>query len=206
MPTKDKEGSPDRTGEAQEQGPREQGPLGDGVLEDGVLEDAVLEDGLRENGLRENGLHEKSVGQPSAESVKLLLSEHFGGKRDSKRSFKLIEVEVGGQFRSFQGLAVDVSRSGLLLRIMDPQFARFDASSSFVRYTELVESHFGVGLWIRFRGTMVRVDANVIRVATFGLGDRELILVGCRFDRLLTVDECAQIGIDPSLTASQEVR
>ena len=52
---------------------------------------------------------------------------------------------------------------------------------------------------------MVRVDADVVRVSTFGMGDAELILIGCRFDRMLTSDECGQIGIDPSLTSSQEV-
>ena len=81
----------------------------------------------------------------SAERVKRLLSDHFSVKRDSKRSFKLLDVEVGGEIRTYQGLAIDVSRSGLLLRIMDPQFAAADGGHALMEYSDLVRNEFGKG-------------------------------------------------------------
>ena len=135
------------------------------------------------------------------EAERVLLRDHFSGKRDSKRAFKLIEVEVTGAWESFQGLAVDVSRSGLLLRIMDSRFHKIGVQElTLVRYTDLIQRHFADGVQIRFRGTLVRVDAEIVRIANVSDSrTKELIMVGCRFDRLLTADECAQIGIDPTI-------
>ena len=152
-------------------------------------------------GAATRGRKNKKKKGTSGLSAEMELRSHFSGKRDSKRAFKLIEVEVTGAWESFQGLAVDVSRSGLLLRIMDPRFHKLGAKElNLVLYTELVQRHFADGVQIRFRGTLVRVDAEIVRIANIcDSRAKGLIMVGCRFDRLLTEDECAQIGIDPGI-------
>ncbi|MGH7163495.1 MAG: PilZ domain-containing protein [Planctomycetota bacterium] len=126
------------------------------------------------------------------------LRQHFSGKRDGHRTFKFIDLEVAGREGAFQGLGVDMSRTGILLRVLDPAFASPEETANLMAYSQRVGSHFEGGLTVRFRKCGLSVEGDVVRVTQHGDGNRGFILLGVRFHRQLTQSECLALSVDPS--------
>jgi hypothetical protein len=132
------------------------------------------------------------------EIVEKILRGYFSGKRDALRTYKFLDSEVSGHHGTFRAMAVDISRTGVLLRITDPEFATQDEMNHLMPYTARVWFHFEGGFTIRFSRGAVVTTANVVRVTGYVGRGNSLILLGCRFDRDLAQEECAMLGIDHS--------
>jgi len=130
------------------------------------------------------------------EVVEKILRGYFSGKRDSLRTYKLLDVECEGKKGSFKGMAVDISRSGVLLRIMDPTFASPAEMNHLMPYTARVWFHFEGGFLVHFKDRALSMHTDVVRVTGFcGRGQQSLILIGCKFRRHLTPEECGDLGV-----------
>ena len=135
-------------------------------------------------------------GEHDPEVFDKILRGYFAGKRDAVRTYRLLNIEIVGKRGMFDAVAVDISRSGILIRIQDPSFAREHEMAQIMPYTARVWYHFEGGFEIVFPESSVRVQADVVRVTGYvGRGER-LIFVGCRFRRMLEPDECERLGIE----------
>ncbi len=129
------------------------------------------------------------------EVIEKILRGYFSGKRDSLRTHKLLDVLCEGKKGAFKGMAVDISRSGILLRIMDPAFASAAEVNHLMPYTARVWFHFEGGFWVHFKNGKLKVNADVVRVTGFCGRGQSLILIGCKFRRHLTPEECEELSI-----------
>jgi hypothetical protein len=132
----------------------------------------------------------------SPERVQEVLRDHFSGKRDSVRTARLIDVVVEGRHGSFRALAVDISRSGILLRIVDADFAPPEEEGQLMPYTARVWHHFDGGLYVRCPEQRVVAKADIVRVTGYSNRGQTVILIGCRFDPGLEYEECDRLGIE----------
>ena len=130
------------------------------------------------------------------EIVEKILQAYFSGKRDSIRTYKMVSLEIQGSHGTFRGMAVDISRTGMLLRIMDPHFASQDEMEHLMPYTARVWYHFESGFHVRFPDAGAAARGQVVRVTGHCGRGNSLILLGCRFRTALTEDECQRIGIE----------
>jgi hypothetical protein len=131
-----------------------------------------------------------------SELVEKILRGYFSGKRDALRTYKFLEVQVQGKRGTFNAMAVDISRSGILLRIMDSGFAESAEMNHLMPYTARVWHHFEGGFGVLFNGGSLKVSADVVRVTGYSGRGSSLILLGCRFRRDLTPEQCRDLGID----------
>jgi hypothetical protein len=125
-----------------------------------------------------------------------ILRGYFSGKRDALRACRLLPVSVSGRHGMFQAMAVDISSSGTLIRVMDPDFAAEQEVGHLMPYTARVWYHFEGGMRIRFLDTDVEVAGDVVRVTGYCGRGSSLILIGCRFSRLLDDAECDALGVE----------
>ncbi len=144
-----------------------------------------------------------TAGDP--QDVSETLRRYFSGKRDAVRTCRFLDVEVTGKHGAFKAMAVDVSRSGVLLRIFDPRFADEEEMDLLMPYTARVWNHFGGGLRLDFDSREVRLSADVVRVTAYAGRGSHLILLGCRFRRDLSPEECSELGIRDSADANPEL-
>ena len=128
--------------------------------------------------------------------IENILRECFSGKRDAIRTCKFLNVEMQGQHGTFQALAVDISRSGMLIRVMDPHFASAEEMEHLMPYTARVWYQFEAGFSVSFADTGVTARGNVMRVTAYSGRGRSLILIGCRFKKPLAADDCEKLTIE----------
>jgi hypothetical protein len=130
------------------------------------------------------------------EVVDRILRENFCGKRSAVRTCKLLDVSVEGKKGTFKGMVVDISRTGVLLRIQDPAFARADERKHLMPYTARVWQNFGEGLFVTSEDKALEACADVVRVTGYCGRGAELILIGCRFRHDLSEEDCEKLGIE----------
>ncbi len=124
------------------------------------------------------------------------LRRHFTGKRDGYRSRVDVAVLVQGRGAQFEAKAVDLSRSGILLKITDARFAPAGRSIGLVEYCRRIMTYFKQGLNLQFFGGALSRAATPIRVANQSLGVEEPLLLACRFATPLDGPACALFGLD----------
>lgn len=134
--------------------------------------------------------------EASVEEVEEILKEYFSGKRAAVRTYKFLDVRVKGRRGVFHGMAVDISATGMLLRIIDKDFAHAEEVDRLMPYTARVWFHFENGLDVAFDAGKFRAAADVVRVTGYCGRGRGLILIGCRFREPLTDEQCASLGIE----------
>lgn len=116
-------------------------------------------------------------------------------KRASLRTPVDLDLEVQGSKGWLRAQAVDVSRSGILFRLIDQSLVgmngkRVGAAALERRARQL----FGDGLWASFFRQDLELRAEMIRIADSLLFEPG-VLVGCRFRRDLSLEECQKLGI-----------
>ena len=95
---------------------------------------------------------------------------------------------------TFRAMTVDISTTGVLLRIMDPTFASPEELEHLMPYTARVWYHFEGGFEVAFAEDKVRVDGDVVRVTGYCGRGANLILIGCRFRDELTQEDAERLG------------
>ncbi len=132
------------------------------------------------------------------DAVEEILRKYFSGRRDSLRTCKFFDLEVMGRHGNFAGMTVDLSRSGALVRISDPTFASAEEMTALMPYTARVWYHLEGGFSIKLNEVKFQLPADVVRVTGYCGRGSSLILIGCRFRRNLTEDECKVLEISCS--------
>ena len=129
----------------------------------------------------------RSEGTAAAETP---LREYFAEKRDGTRVCRALDARILVRDSFFAATAVDISQSGIQLRIHDDAFATPEERTQLLAFSAQVHRHLGGGFEVILAEGAIRVAAEVVRVAGYCADDGTLILVGCRFARSLTREEC----------------
>jgi len=126
------------------------------------------------------------------------LQAYFAGRRQSLRTCKFLDCRMkGNQDATFSGMAVDLSRTGALVRVLDRNFAEDHETEQLMLYTARVWYHFDKGLEISFLDEAISAVADVVRVTGYCGRGSGLNLIGIHFRTELTDEECEQLGISP---------
>lgn len=133
----------------------------------------------------------KKTQETSGLSAEMELRSHFSGKRSAQRRSLELKVTVCGIMDSFPAESIDVSKSGILLKITDSMFA--DGGEDLASFAFKVQQHFQQGADILFVDYGFGVTASVVRV-THRNG---LLSLACRFRHPLSTGQCAALEIEP---------
>jgi len=104
-----------------------------------------------------------------------------------------LSVEVAGCSGVFGAQTVDISRTGVLLYLVDEQFVPTADAANMILYSERVEEEFGDGLEVRL-GTGLHFEAEVVRVARREDGRDEPMIMACRYACPMTDEEWDSLG------------
>jgi len=104
-------------------------------------------------------------------------------------------VEVAGSSGGFSAQTVNVSRTGVLLWVVDERFLPLAESENMLLFTERVAEEFGEGLEIRL-GEDVALEAEVVRVTRRNEKDVGPVLIACRYARPLSQEEWRRLDLE----------
>jgi len=132
-----------------------------------------------------------------AQQAERQLHAHFAGRRDAQRIDTLIECRMVGERGVFRALAVDLSRTGALVRVTDRRFMEGYDDEALMQFSFRVGAHFADGMEIAFIAGSLIVVAHVVRVTSRIEEDtqRRSHLIGIRFRTELSERECESLGI-----------
>ena len=126
-----------------------------------------------------------------AAQAELEIHSHFAGKRDGTRIDRRIEIVLRLADNAFVAETVDISRSGVRLR-MESGFA--DQGLNLTYFALQVQCHFSDGCEAILSGYDKPVKARIVRAT-----EREgRLLVAFRFDKRLPRKVCKALGIPVS--------
>ena len=123
------------------------------------------------------------------------LQTHFTGRRAALRTCKFLDCTLRGETEAFSSMAVDISRTGALVRVLDESFAGPDETTQLMLYTARVWFYFEDGLEISFLDGSVTLAADVVRVSGYCGRGGGLNLIGLHFRTALTEEECTRLNI-----------
>ena len=130
------------------------------------------------------------------EAVADILEGCVADKRDGFRTCRFLDLRIEGTQGAFKAVAVDLSRSGMLFRIIDPDFATAEEATQLMPYTARVWSHFDEGLTVHFPDGATSARAEVARVTGYCGEGTSLILIACRFVEPLDPLSRRILGLD----------
>jgi len=113
--------------------------------------------------------------------------------RFGRRVEASLSVEVAGRSGGFHAQTVDISRTGVLLYVVDEAFVPAADAQNMILYSERVEEEFGEGLEVRLAGDLC-FEAEVVRVARQEDSPDGRMLMACRYARMMTDDEWNALG------------
>jgi hypothetical protein len=117
-------------------------------------------------------------------------------RRAYPRVDSVLYAEVQGDYGTYRAYALNVSASGALFTINDPQFSTPAEPDQLVLYTKRMAFHFRAGMIIRFLEADVKVEADVVRVSERIEGGELMIVIGAKFRRQLTEEECNRLEVE----------
>ncbi len=124
----------------------------------------------------------------STVGAELEIHSHFAGKRNGTRIDRRIEIVLRVAGNAFVAESVDISRSGVLLR-MESGLA--DHGLNLPYFALQVQCHFSDGCEAMLSGHDTPIRAEVIRVTE----KQGHLLVAFRFDEPLSEKACEALGI-----------
>jgi len=135
----------------------------------------------------------------AGEQAEMELRSHFVGKRDGVRQPCDLNIMLRGRGGSFTGQTVDLSRSGVLLRITDQLYNQpYDDLTSFAGR---IEKHFRTRVDVFFVEAGLRKASEVARLTMSETGE---FLMACQFRDRLTESQCEMLGIDDGEDCQEE--
>ena len=105
--------------------------------------------------------------------------------RFGRRVEASLSVEVAGRTGAFRAQTVDVSRTGVLLYLVDDGFVPESEAGNMIVYSERVEEEFGDGLEVRLASGM-HFEAEVVRVARGEDSEDGPMIMACRYARAMS--------------------
>ena len=142
--------------------------------------------------------HEQDLAAPSDHGEETEPSQpvELKDRRTAVREETRQPVVVKGKHRTFQGRAINFSSKGMLLSLEGQDFDLELGPENLVGLLETLGREFGDGLHIRLQEAGFQIDGEVARVNERKVDGKSRIVIGCRFGRVLTHDECARLRID----------
>ncbi len=116
------------------------------------------------------------------------------GKRHSQRHALAVDVDIRGVFGSIEALTVDVSASGVLMRVAESTLKPSSADAGEVDPFVLVQTHFRSPFAMRFRQSGVKVHAELVRL-DMRIDEPGFLFLGCRFARPLVRSQLRKFGL-----------
>jgi len=116
-----------------------------------------------------------------------------------------LSVEVAGRSGAFSAQTADISRTGVLLYVVDDAFVPPAEAENVILYSERVEEEFGDGLEVRLASGL-HFEAEVVRVARGDDSGDGPMLMACRYARPMTDEEWSSLGFieDAEVTVGPE--
>jgi len=124
-------------------------------------------------------------------------------RRAAPRVERILYAEVQGDRGTYRAYVLNVSATGALLSISDPQFAPPAEADQLVVFTRRMGFQFRSGMIVRFLEAEISIDADVVRVSERTEGGELLIAIGVKFRRRLDAAECARLEIAPEAESAQ---
>jgi hypothetical protein len=123
------------------------------------------------------------------------LEARFSGKRAADRCACRTPVVLHSGRRRFDGVALDISRSGVLVRVPYAALARSGGGLRVGKAMDAADRHFGTGFRLEFPGTTIDRAVVLVRMA-MEVSEPDSLRLGCEFRGEITdadVDLIAQI-------------
>jgi len=112
-------------------------------------------------------------------------------RRGEDRVQRILCARVEGRHGSFSAMITNVSRTGVFLSIIDPEFDAPPEDDESGLAGLRIASHFGEGLLLKFPGHATVIEAEVVRLHESRHEGELVFSLGCQFLRELTPEECA---------------
>jgi len=116
-------------------------------------------------------------------------------KRDATRIQKILFADLHGRLGTYRGMVVNLSRTGVLLTIVDPTFQPTQEQSELGLVGLRIASHFGESLRVEFLSPQLTLDAEVIRIFEGKQGDDLAVYMGCRYLKPLDEEQCLKLKL-----------
>ncbi len=117
-----------------------------------------------------------------------------GYQKRAPRSFRTLDCRATGGYGALEAIIVDISRSGALISVLDPEFAQ--EQNQLLAYTSRVFKHFATGITVEIAKEKIVRASDVVRVSTCNGSAHGINLIGVQFHDELTRAECGQLEID----------
>jgi twitching motility protein PilT len=134
-----------------------------------------------------------SAARSAGEEAELELRRHFHGRRAGQRISAALAVELVCLARNVAARTVNLSRSGVILEVLD---GNGQGMAELFSYCQEIERLFAAGGTLDFECGVSRT-VHVVRITAGGLGGRMVPLVACRFTEPLEADDFRAMGIVP---------
>lgn len=108
------------------------------------------------------------------------LEARFSGKRKADRYECATPVVLHSGRRKFQGEAINISRSGVLVRMPYRVLARSVGGLRVGSAMDAADRHFGTGFRLEFLGTTIDRAVVLVRMA-MEVSEPDAIRLGCEF-------------------------
>lgn len=131
----------------------------------------------------------------AGETISRVIGSCFSGRRSAVRTGRFFDLRVEGRHGEFRAIAVDISRSGLLLRILDRSFAAEQEELFLMPYMGRIRFHFEEGIAIHLPVEGGTRTADIVRITGYMEQGNGVILLGCRFREALSDDLCRALEI-----------
>ncbi len=116
------------------------------------------------------------------------------GKRQSQRHALAIDVDIKGVYGTLEAHTVDLSATGLLMRVPESALKPESAEAGEVDPFVLVQTHFRNPFAIRLRQSGVRAQVELVRL-DIRLDEPGYLFLGCRFSRPLVRSQLRKFGL-----------
>jgi hypothetical protein len=116
------------------------------------------------------------------------LEARFSGKRKADRYECQTPVVLHSGRRKFQGEAINISRSGVLVRLPYAALARSVGGLRVGSAMDAADRHFGTGFRLEFLGTTIDRAVVLVRMA-MEVSEPDSLRLGCEFRGEITNDE-----------------
>jgi len=118
------------------------------------------------------------------------------GGRGWTRREKIYCGRVKGAIGSYRCLVVNISRSGAMITLLEPDFVRYSDNVDDINLIGLrIASHFGDTFTLEFAASQVTVECELVRMGENRQDEDLVVFLGCRFLRELTDEECRQLEV-----------
>ena len=121
------------------------------------------------------------------------LEARFSGKRAADRFECQTPVVLHSGRRRFEGLAINISRSGVLVRLPYAALARSVGGLRVGKAMDAADRHFGTGFRLEFPGTSIDRAVVLVRMA-MEVSEPDSLRLGCEFRGDITDEDVARIS------------